>query len=305
MSLMLHALKRIEAKQSSGRKRPTVDVSGTLRVPLEGGARGVPDTSQANDAYWDGILENLALPNANSLERAVSLDSAMDQIQALISEARELNGTGAPLDQARYDEEELPVIEPLNSDPYSATARRILGQLSPGCLQLLLFTSPSEGQGKTMTLARLAPGLAQGIQGNVLVVDANFHNPDMARWLAVAPSWRLPDVLRGAADWGAAVRPTAIQGVSLLPGGRESPERGIALQGMGQLLRELACHYDLVVVDACSLVHRAAVQLAAVCDGTYLVLRLGQVSRQMVREAAQVVDGNGGRLLGCVAIDAG
>ena len=60
-----------------------------------------------------------------------------------------------------------------------------------------------------MTLARLAPRLAQGMEGNVLVVDANFRNPDMARWLAVAPTWRLPDVLAGAADWAAAVQTTA------------------------------------------------------------------------------------------------
>ena len=73
---------------------------------------------------------------------------------------------------------------------------------------------------------------------------------------------------------------------------------------MSQLLRELAGHYDLVVVDASSLAHRGTVQLAAVCDATYLVVRLGEGSPRMLREAAQVVQCNGGRLLGCVAIDA-
>ena len=73
---------------------------------------------------------------------------------------------------------------------------------------------------------------------------------------------------------------------------------------MSHLLRDLAGHYDLVVVDASSLAHRGTVQLAAVCDGTYLVVRLGEGSPRMLREAAQVVQANGGRLLGCVAIDA-
>ena len=79
-----------------------------------------------------------------------------------------------------------PVVAPVASDPYAATAQQILRQLPRGRSQVLLFTSPADGQGKTMTLARLAPLLARGMEGNVLVVDANFRNPDMARWLAVA-----------------------------------------------------------------------------------------------------------------------
>ena len=108
-------------------------------------------------------------------------------------------------DPAEMPEADPLVVEPINADPYAAMARVILRQLPRGRSQVLLFTSPADGQGKTMTLARLAPPLAQGLNGNVLVVDANFRNPDMARWLAVAPTWRLPDVLAAAADWAAAV----------------------------------------------------------------------------------------------------
>jgi len=146
--------------------------------------------------------------------------------------------------------------------------------------------------------------LAQGVEGNVLVVDANFRNPDMARWLAVAPGWRLPDVLAGVADWAMAVQTTAHERVSLLPGGADVHGRGLVrnVQGVSHLFRDLAGHYDLVVVDASSLAHRGTVQLAAVCDATYLVVRVDDGSPRMLREAAQILQRNGGRLLGCVAI---
>ncbi len=144
------------------------------------------------------------------------------------------------------------MIAPAALDPYAATAQAILRQLPRDRSQVLLFTSAADGQGKTMTLARLAPWLAQGMEGNVLVVDANFRNPDLARWLAVAPAWRLPDVLAGTADWSAAVQATAERCVSLLPGGSDAQGRGAGrnVQGMSRLLRDLAGHYDLVVVDA-------------------------------------------------------
>ena len=219
----------------------------------------------------------------------------------------ELDGPVAEFtEKPNSPEAKLPVIAPAALDPYAATAQAILRQLPRDRSQVLLFTSAADGQGKTMTLARLALWLAQGMEGNVLVVDANFRNPDLARWLAVAPAWRLPDVLAGTADWSAAVQATAERCVSLLPGGSDAQGRGAGrnVQGMSRLLRDLAGHYDLVVVDAPSLAHRGTVQLAAVCDGTYLVARLGDGSPRMLREAAQVVQANGGRLLGCVAIDA-
>jgi Mrp family chromosome partitioning ATPase len=73
---------------------------------------------------------------------------------------------------------------------------------------------------------------------------------------------------------------------------------------VGYLLRDLVAHYELVVVDAASLAHPETAQIAAACDATYLVVRLGETSPRMLREAAQVIQLHGGRLLGCVAIDA-
>lgn len=195
-------------------------------------------------------------------------------------------------------------IDPLGSDPYAAAAWQVLQQIPEGGSQVLLFTSPGDGHGKTTTLARLLPHVARSFSGSVLVVDANGRNPEMARRLEVAATWRLPDVLAGATHWMNAVRPTALPRVSLLPGGTETLRRANA-NGMAELLRELAGHYDLVLVDATSLAHDGAAQLAAACDGTCLVVRLGEVNRRIVRDVVRVLSRSGGRLLGCIAIDTG
>jgi Mrp family chromosome partitioning ATPase len=199
---------------------------------------------------------------------------------------------------------DAPVIKPLGSDPYAATAWQILRQLPQNRSQVLQFTSPGDGHGKTVTLARLLPHMARTFEGSVLVVDANTRNPDLARRLDVAVTWRLTDVLSGATHWMNAVRATSLPRVSLLPGGLGTLRRHDVRAAAG-LLRELAGHYDLVLVDATSLAHEGAAQLSGTCDGTCLVVRLGEGSRRTVRESLQVIDNAGGRLLGCIAIDAG
>jgi Mrp family chromosome partitioning ATPase len=357
MSLMLDALRRIEAKQTPLRARDAAPPLEPFASPSTAGpAEPLEFPPELPVAATSMPQEDFALPEP------LALDAAMDQLQALVSEAAllynaelefdaaaevqeaewpaaapspiefavveqaatpvdeepasaapppfiqdvELDGPGVECPEVTsLPEAVAPLVAPLAADPYAETAQQILRQLPRSRSQVLLFTSPADGQGKTMTLARLAPRLAQAVEGNVLVVDANSRNPDMARWLDVAPAWCLPDVLDGAADWSAAVQTTAHQGVSLLPGGTGIQGRGSGRNapGAGRLLRDLAGHYDLVVVDAPSLAHRGTVQLAAVCDAAYLVVRLGDGSPRMLREAAQVLHCNGGRLLGCVAID--
>jgi Mrp family chromosome partitioning ATPase len=218
-----------------------------------------------------------------------------------------------------------PPVMPLGSDPYAATAWQIVQQFSGNVggpvfsnqrpassariesvarSRLLMFTSPGDGHGKTMTLVRLLPHLARIFSGRILVVDANTRNPDLARWLEVAATWRLTDVLAGATHWMNAVRPTSWPRVSLLPGGTDPARRNNALAA-ARLLREFAGHYDLVLVDAVSLAHDGASQLAAACDGSYLIVRMGEGSRRTTRDAARVIDNAGGRLLGCIVIDGG
>jgi Mrp family chromosome partitioning ATPase len=312
MSLMLNALKQIKARQSC----PIVSVAAGLPDPaISPSSATVVESAepqpQLSPAPPHVPLDDFMLPDSFSLEATI------DQLQAFVSEAGLLDDSksaadhetsdAAALADAGCDDTEPLVVMPIATDPHAATAQRILQQLPRGRSHALLFTSPSDGQGKTMTVARLAPRLAQGIEGELLVMDANFRNPDMARWLAAAPAWRLPDVLAGAVDWATAVQVTAHRRVSFLAGGTGVPSHGLSsnIQGARQLLRELASHYELVVIDSPSLAHRGTVQLAAVCDGVYLVVRLGDGSPRMLREAAQIINSAGGRLLGCVAIDAG
>ena len=49
---------------------------------------------------------------------------------------------------------------------------------------------------------------------------------------------------------------------------------------MGTLLAELRNHYRLVLVDAASLRYAETAPLAACCDATYLVVRLGSTARR-------------------------
>jgi len=186
--------------------------------------------------------------------------------------------------------------------PYREMAENVLGELRAGHSAALMFTSPGDGEGKTRVLVSLAAVLAGRGAGEVLAVDANFRRPELARRFAARVDRGLVDVLAHQAGWQEVILQTGVKHLSILPGGRfptddgRPPER-LELAGV---LDELRCHYRLVLLDAASLAHSEVAPMARWCEGTYLVVRLGQTPRRAVRQAIRVVEACGGRVLGCV-----
>ena len=194
--------------------------------------------------------------------------------------------------------------QPVVGGEYQEMAGNILAQLVPGRPAVLMFTSPGDGHGKTTILVRLAPALAQRVQGEVLLVDANVRHPDLAAQFGLEATCGLSDVLRGTTTWSDAVRPTAVPRLSLLPGGRVEAGESTAIERSdpGPLFGELSRRYALILVDAASLAHPEAASIVRCSDSVYLVTRLGQSTARLVREAAQAIQGCRGRLAGCIAV---
>jgi Mrp family chromosome partitioning ATPase len=168
-----------------------------------------------------------------------------------------------------------------------------------------MFTALTDDHPATTLLAQLAPALAERTEGGVLLVDADFRHPHLAGQFGVDAAVCLSDVLEGKANWSDAVRPTATPRLHLLPGGPIAAEkdRSAGQLDLGRLLRELVRQYALVLVAADSLAHGEVGLIAGGCEGTYLVVQLGQASRRTVRQAARVIERCRGRLLGCVAVE--
>ena len=95
--------------------------------------------------------------------------------------------------------------------------RNSITALNPdGAPRTVVLTSAVDGEGKSVATVNLAIALAE-IPGNqILVVDANLHDPSIEYYLGERPYKGLADVLRGGCALDGAIRRTSIQGVSLM-----------------------------------------------------------------------------------------
>jgi tyrosine-protein kinase Etk/Wzc len=104
--------------------------------------------------------------------------------------------------------------------------------------------------GKSFVSVNLAH-LLVAAHGRVLVVDADLRRGVLDRLLGVEGKPGLTDVLGGAAELDAAVRPTGTQGLDVLPAGTPVAHGGELLAGdrLERVLAEAGRRYAVVLVD--------------------------------------------------------
>lgn len=308
MSRMLNALKQIEAmsphpplpplpteatdtQQAEPPSRPTISDEQDAVVAEE--SAEVRDEAAVEDSLLQA--EAAVEDSPPQVEAAVVAENLPTQQTPLVGDTQDRADAEAGI-SAGAGKESLPA--------YRALADEILSQLAIERPAALMFTSPHDGGGTTELLASLAAALVGRIDGEILLVDVDLHDPQLAGQFGIETTRGLADVIMGVAIWSEVVYRTELPGVSILPGVRFPRQGGRAPErlNLGPLLDELAADYRLVLLDTASLGHGEIAPLSRWCQGTYLAIRLGRTTSGEAKEAVRMIRSYGGQVSGCVVV---
>jgi len=169
-------------------------------------------------------------------------------------------------------------------------------------IKSVLITSPNPGDGKSTVAANMATAMARS--GNkVLLVEANFRRPALARLFDVPDVIGLSNVLVGMNSASEAIQATAVENLDLLVGGATPPSPADLLgsPAMRRFLDEQKKNYDRVIVDGAPiLVVADSHLLAEIVDGVVLVLRANENTRGMAQRGTRMILSLKVKLLGAV-----
>ena len=166
-------------------------------------------------------------------------------------------------------------------------------------------TSPSKGDGKSLTVANLALVMAQELHQRVLLIDADFRRPSIARLFGLSESPGLSDVLLGAADLDAALVNLTEQRLTILPAGTPAVHAAELLgsSGMRRVLDALRARFDRILIDMPPVAPVADVHVVApMIDGVLMVVRAGITGKPAIERALGGLDPS--KVLGLVLNDA-
>jgi capsular exopolysaccharide synthesis family protein len=196
----------------------------------------------------------------------------------------------------------------LTARQYRSLCSRIMHADQGTPVKVIMITSPSHGEGKSVTAANLALTIAREYQRPTCLVDANLRTPRLHEMFGldgadVGPG--LVDVLAGRATLAQALTIIEPAGVTLLPagGGAEHPAELLSTPMMRRTIDQLRAQFDRIIIDtpaALPIVDLGLLEPLA--DRIVLVVRAGVTSKASIQDLMSSIDAQ--RLLGVVLNEA-
>jgi polysaccharide biosynthesis transport protein len=187
------------------------------------------------------------------------------------------------------------------SETYRAIRTAIMFSRSGGAPKVILITSATIGEGKTLTSCNIAAAFAH--TGNrTLIVDADLRRSRCHEVLGVDAGQGLTEVLVNLREVDELITPTSVPGLSFLAGGMPPPNPSelLASPEMMTLIGTLRQKYDYVIFDSAPVMPVSdSLGLSTMVDGV-VMLAGGSTSRKLPIEACSRLLNVGARILGVV-----
>jgi protein-tyrosine kinase len=233
-------------------------------------------------------------------ERHTSPDSSPAILQD--SPSLELPRVPTPVRRA-IDRETTRDLGPssLEAQQYANLRTLILLALRGSPSRVVVVTSATPGEGKSVTATNLAVSIARHTKTRVVLVDADLRTPCVDRLLDVPNLPGLADYLGDTAALHEVLRSSPVEGLVVLPAGRPttSPTLLLTSPRLPSLVTALRERFADIIIDSGPVLSLADSHvLASQADGVLFVVRAGRTRRELARDAIQRLHGS--RILGLV-----
>lgn len=209
-----------------------------------------------------------------------------------------------PKDQQGNSRDLIVLKEPKSvfAEAYRAVRTSLLFSSPGNPPRVLLVTSPSPQEGKSVTSVNLAVTMAL-TENRVLLIDADLRKPRLHRVFELDNSCGLSNLVRGECDLERALQKSGSPGLTVMTSGPVPPDPSELLGSarMSKLLTTLKERFDHVIIDCSPItpVTDASV-LAAQVDGVILLVKAGETRRHVLKHSCELLDDVQANVIGVV-----
>lgn len=174
--------------------------------------------------------------------------------------------------------------------------------------KIILFTSPTEKEGKTTVTVNTALSLARSDK-SVLLIDADFRKPEVYKELGVSALGEtgLAGVISGGKPIGDSIKYFEKFNLFLLISGEGDPSAAekLSSDAMAEAVKAIKAEFDYVIINTppAELVADASV-IARYADAALLVVRRDYLSLKRIKKTMNDLEGSGVSLAGCILNEA-
>ena len=268
-------------------------LDNTLKTPEEAERYlQLPNLSVVPDFTQSSLLSRYALPHA--LRRVLEQkkrrsDEGGEELHAQIVKKG---------DPAAVTRQPAPII----SEAYRILRAAMLLSRPGEPPRKILFTSATQGEGKTTTVGNVAIAFAQmGVK--VLVIDSDLRRSRFHTIFEVENQPGLTEFLTGQKAMEDVILSTTIENLFVMSCGTTPPNPAelVGSQKMADTLTELRANYDYIFLDAPPVIPVSdAILLSSMVDGVVLVVGGQKTPKRLVRNARKRLGAAQAKILGVV-----
>jgi receptor protein-tyrosine kinase len=234
---------------------------------------------------------NVAVAEETPVPRTLSLADLLNEVEEI-----QFTPTAASclIDRAQ------PTMPPSEEFRTLRTRLNHIQSLEP--IHSVVVTSPSPAEGKSFTAANLALAQSHLADNYTLLCDFDFRRPTLHNLFQIPRVPGTTDFLLGEATLAQVIKRVAGTNLFVMPAGTlvHNPLELLNLKEVRHLIKELPKIFNWVILDTPPLLFSAdANLLSTLCDGSLIVVRIGQTSYEQLGRAVQSLCEN--NVLGIVA----
>lgn len=169
-------------------------------------------------------------------------------------------------------------------------------------LKVIQVTSPVPGDGKSTLSSNLAVTMAQSGR-RVLLIDADFRRPRIAKIFGIESKVGMAQVVAGKAELDDATFASGVANLSIMPGGKQpkNPAELLSSSRFEMLVDMLREKYDIIILDTPPLLAVSEPSaVAAIVDGVVITMRLRRNVKPLATRAVKILESVDAKLLGVV-----
>ena len=156
----------------------------------------------------------------------------------------------------------------------------------------IVFTSAVSGEGKTTTAISCAVSLCRDFNLSVCLVDCDLRKPKLSGYFELNGSPGIIEVLRGEAGLNSVIRPTAVEGLSVVHS-RKAETQTLPLlnsERFRKLVADLCARFDFVIFDSSPVLPVVdTVVLSKHVSGMVLVIESGKTRKKHIEQVFEQV----------------
>lgn len=178
-----------------------------------------------------------------------------------------------------------------------ALASILLAENNGNAPRAIVVSSANPGEGKTTVISNLAIALAQ-VNRRVLLIDADWRKPRLHDVFEIDNNVGLEEAL--SSDPSAAVRPTKVPNLFLLPSGTRTDERLFFNAQLQHMIGRLRKDFDMILIDTPPLLRMSEARMIGRQADAVILVVAQHTDRDAVALAERRLREDGSYLLGTI-----